>query len=417
MKKALSLILALVLCLSLCACGGDTQALQNGGESTISENSGGGNADNTTQQVDAEYIAMVCGKWELISGWRDLGDVLEFREDGIFVFNEEELKWDAAFKDKQWLDEPKEFVNIYRNNELVYEAHINVEPDGTIMLVISERDDAGLGYVPAGTYEKLGDTENSQVEAPNHPLVQDICREWEAGNDQAPFQSLTISEDGSCVVDGTPATWKIENSYTTDTDLSIRVYMDGKICFGMVYYSRSGTALLTMAMDDTFENSPMYIAACTIEKATETVEITLDNWQDYFEIVLSVWSITENAFGEITRFTPSNTFVLKEEWRDCVTDVDIAVEGFFKMCCNCKFSYNTDTGELVILEMEEKYEYKNTFIFDADLQDVLDDAFSLDKAYSNAETLTLEGNVAIIWCEYFSDVEMVRIQGTISIEE
>ena len=159
MKKALSVLLLLVICLSLCACGGDRQEPQNGGESTAGENSNGGNADNTPNQVDAEYIAMVYGRWEFISGWRDLGFVLEFREGGICIINEEEMKWDVLFGNKQWFDEPKEFVNIYRNDELVYEAYINVEDSGTIMLVISEPDDAGLGMVPAGTYTKLGDNE------------------------------------------------------------------------------------------------------------------------------------------------------------------------------------------------------------------------------------------------------------------
>ena len=112
-------------------------------------------------------------------------------------------------------------------------------------------------------------TENNQAEAPNHPLVQDICGEWvpdEDTVDQAPFQSLIINKDGSCVVDGTPATWKIENSYTTDTDLSIRVYMDGKISFGMVVYLPMDHALLTEALDETFDNSPMYFVQCTIVK-------------------------------------------------------------------------------------------------------------------------------------------------------
>ena len=97
-------------------------------------------------------------------------------------------------------------------------------------------------------------------------MVQDICGEWKPDADNAPFQSLVIKEDGSCVVDGESATWKIEKSYATDTDLSIRVYVDGNILFGMVYYSAMGNALLTKAMDASFSNSPMYNADCPINK-------------------------------------------------------------------------------------------------------------------------------------------------------
>ena len=160
MKKAIALILVFVVWVTICACEADSQDPLNSGENTIGESSNGNNADNTMYHVDSEYFATVCGTWDLLSGWRDLGFALEFCEGGICVFNGEELKWDAEFKDKQWLDAPKEFVNIYRNDVLAYEAHINIGSDGTIMLVISEPDDTGLGIVPAGTYKKLDDNED-----------------------------------------------------------------------------------------------------------------------------------------------------------------------------------------------------------------------------------------------------------------
>lgn len=116
------------------------------------------------------------------------------------------------------------------------------------------------------TTSGAGNDENSQAETPNHALVQDICGEWKPDADDAPFQSLVIQEDGSCVVDGVSATWKIEGSYTTDTELSIRVYVDGNILFGMVFYSASRTALLTKALDASFSNSPMYFIDCSINK-------------------------------------------------------------------------------------------------------------------------------------------------------
>ncbi len=140
--------------LSLCACGRDSQGQPNNNESTANGGTTNENTDSTQGKVDAEFLSIVCGSWNLYSGWRELGGVLEFRENGTCTINEEELKWDAMFKSKQWLDAPKEFVNIYRNNELVYEAHINVGKDGTITLVISQIDDTDLGIVPAGTYGK-----------------------------------------------------------------------------------------------------------------------------------------------------------------------------------------------------------------------------------------------------------------------
>ena len=155
MEKTITLLLSLVLSLSLCACRkGNTQIQQNSNESAPFEN-----ADAIQIQVDYEYLSLVCGSWDFSSGWRDLGWVLEFRDNGTCTINEEELNWDVTLESKQWLDGTKEFVNIYSNNELVYEAHISIAENRMTLLVISEKDDSGLGIMPAGTYIKLGDNE------------------------------------------------------------------------------------------------------------------------------------------------------------------------------------------------------------------------------------------------------------------
>ena len=150
MTKTFSLLLAIFLCLCLCACGNKNIASESFPVETL---------DDPQDHVGAEYLSMVCGRWDFSSGWRDLGWVLEFRENGACSLNEEELTWDTQFKTKEWLDESKEFINVYRNSEPIYEAHINITEDGTITLVISETDNTGLGIVPAGTYTKLSDGE------------------------------------------------------------------------------------------------------------------------------------------------------------------------------------------------------------------------------------------------------------------
>ena len=88
-------------------------------------------------------------------------------------------------------------------------------------------------------------TENIAI---SHPLVQEICCEWyvgSAGSEDAPFQSLVINEDGTCVVDGVDATWRIEEYYTKDTSLSIYIYVNGEACYGILYLSNTEAATLT----------------------------------------------------------------------------------------------------------------------------------------------------------------------------
>ena len=84
----------------------------------------------------------------------------------------------------------------------------------------------------------------------SHPLVQDICCEWYTTPEGAPFQSLVINEDGTCVVDGVNATWKIEEQFTKDDALSIYIYIDGKACHGMLYFSGGDVAAVTEPTSD-----------------------------------------------------------------------------------------------------------------------------------------------------------------------
>ena len=93
----------------------------------------------------------------------------------------------------------------------------------------------------------------------SHPLVQDICCEWyvgSAGSENSPFQSLIINEDGTCVVDGVNATWRVEECYTNDTSLSIYIEIDGQACYGIVYFRNTGAATLTKPSD--YPNPPVF---------------------------------------------------------------------------------------------------------------------------------------------------------------
>lgn len=65
------------------------------------------------------------------------------------------------------------------------------------------------------------------------------------------------------------------------------------------------------------------------ETIEETIEITIDNWQDYFEIKQCLCSfITTNDFDEPTRLSYEliTFFTVKEEFAENVTSCDVAIE-------------------------------------------------------------------------------------------
>jgi len=79
----------------------------------------------------------------------------------------------------------------------------------------------------------------------SHPLVEEFCGEWKTNMDEAPFESLFINADGTCVVDGVDAVWQIEDFYTKDDALSVYVFVNGEAYCGILYFSNTGASTLT----------------------------------------------------------------------------------------------------------------------------------------------------------------------------
>ena len=80
----------------------------------------------------------------------------------------------------------------------------------------------------------------------------------------------------------------------------------------------------------------------TPEVATTTVEITLDNWQDYFELRL-VADISRDHFDEVEYVFAMWRLYLKEEYWGKVPEADVAFGYYATEACKCNFSYDLDT--------------------------------------------------------------------------
>lgn len=152
------------------------------------------------------------------------------------------------------------------------------------------------------------------------------------------------------------------------------------------------------------------------EPKIKTIEISMDNWQDYFSIESDV-SVSKNDFGELKYFFPEMQFRLKNEWASVATDMYITVQYTCTDAYVCWFTYNMDTGELI--EGEKTDDYVSPALGGTKTMDdwrYIEDGISL---WGNAhrDTLVVEGNIASIIAEKYSTVEILRIQGTITVEE
>jgi hypothetical protein len=150
------------------------------------------------------------------------------------------------------------------------------------------------------------------------------------------------------------------------------------------------------------------------EPTYKTIEITIDNWQDYFELELVVYK-SKNAFGELDYFFPQMRFHLKEDWASIATDMEVVFEYNCTDAYACQFTYNMDTGELIEGEKTDDY-VTNPLgtISEMDERSIKDGTWLFGNSKRN---IVIEGNMASITADMYSTVEILRIQGTITIAE
>ena len=159
----------------------------------------------------------------------------------------------------------------------------------------------------------------------------------------------------------------------------------------------------------------------TPEVATTTVEITLDNWQEYFEIVLGA-SVSRNAFDEIENMCSVWRISLKEKYREALTNADVAFGCRRIEYSKCEFTYDLQTEQTTMSvtspsdfmgDLDETYsfEYDNSFL-------TLGDNFSvgLTVYLSSMKKPSVDGNKVTWKGNEYARVEMTRVQGTLTLK-
>ncbi len=147
-----------------------------------------------------------------------------------------------------------------------------------------------------------------------------------------------------------------------------------------------------------------------------TVEITMENWEHYFEYNVNV-SPRMNAFGEVETLCPVMCFRLKDEWASITTDMDVALEYNAIDTYSCMFSYNVETGEFAVGEKIEDMNSGGLWGFTRKM-----DETNIEAGVSLFGTpipgrAEVEGNIAKILGSMYATIEILRIQGTITVVE
>ena len=169
------------------------------------------------------------------------------------------------------------------------------------------------------------------------------------------------------------------------------------------------------------------------ELTEQTVEITLDNWQDYFEFRPDV-HVLKDSYNEITGMQVIFKFFPKEAIAE-----NIAVPGVFdddRIVFDvqyidpyaCIYRYDLNTQELTVGEFTEgsspysaddllpSYDWSGTYDSSRDGGYFPEDGYRvIMEPLTVSDTCTIKDNIIEAYGYAFSSVEITRIKGTITI--
>ena len=187
------------------------------------------------------------------------------------------------------------------------------------------------------------------------------------------------------------------------------------------------------SQEQTTNNSPQDTDEPSNAELTEQiVEITLDNWQEYFEFRPVVYE-SKDSYNEITGMQVIYKFLPKEAIAENIVDVGedderIVFDAQYIDPYACVYSYDLNTQKLTIGEYTEdsstysaddllpSYDWSGTYDSSRDGGYFPEDGYRvIMEPLTVSDTCTIKDNIIEAYGYAFSSVEITRIKGTITI--
>ena len=168
------------------------------------------------------------------------------------------------------------------------------------------------------------------------------------------------------------------------------------------------------------------------ELTEQTVEITLDNWQEYFEFRPVVYE-SKDSYNEITGMQVIYKFLPKEAIAENIVDVGedderIVFDVQYIDPYACIYRYDLNTQELTVGEFTEgsspysaddllpSYDCSGTYDSSRDAGYFPEDGYRvIDFPLNRYDDCVVKDNIIESYGYAFSSVEITRIKGTITI--
>ena len=187
------------------------------------------------------------------------------------------------------------------------------------LLAAGDYEGAIAAFSAIGRYQEISDKIAEAEKLRNESNMGFLFGVWKEIKDVSNDSALTLQEDGTFLL--TSGTEKYTGTYTYENNT---VTISQPMVLSFVLGEKDGITHLVCDMLGDFVPEANYDDLCAKE-----IEITVDNWQDYFEMK-EVNNIQVNQFGEVSSVRPSIGIFLKEEYYSRLPEnyynVDISFE-------------------------------------------------------------------------------------------
>ncbi len=222
------------------------------------------------------------------------------------------------------------------------------------------------------------------------------------------IESIVMNEDGTCTINGDSFNWLVKDSWEN----SIRFDINGEA--NMEYRVR-------VNKNTDMGYHYMYLERMTSDSSSETVasfyklgeytvvDITMDNWKDYFETTERI-ELSRNSFDEVTSFNVHHRYSLKDEYQDRIrTELsEVAIEYVYTYVRGmCTVDIENETYELGDITYTSKDRSTSTSTMGSYY--IGDDKYSYGFGYSSFYVDEFPEDEV----NYNVDFEMIRMKGQI----
>lgn len=297
MNKALSLILTLVMCLFLFACGSDKPGSQPETKEPY--------IPSGSHISDHPFLEVLYGEWRMGLGIHAKPASLFFEENGVCLVEVEYSSDSEGTHQSEyiwWVEEDKctdSLLRIRISNDTrdVYILEVFVEDGKEYSARLTEIYESGM---PDMWYLAYKEKENAAFHT--------VLGEWVlmVPDDTVPG-SVEFFEDYTCLINGTRYSWEL--IYSGGDSFTAKVLNVGdRGTYDFLFLPKEETG----AYYTYIYNVNMSIYARPAD--WEIIDITPENLFDYYELVDNEFYFIRDAFGEYTDYSFTQTLELKEEY-------------------------------------------------------------------------------------------------------